>query len=72
MIGDTSLMRMVIGRLAKRHGWTYEETLDRFYGSRTCRGLSDRRTGMFTFAPIEIIEMFEEETHPPRNLGAGA
>jgi len=62
MVGDTSLMRMVIEDLAASHKWTYEESLDRFYFSKTCKHLSDRETGFFTFAPREIIELFEEET----------
>lgn len=61
MFDDTSLMRMVIEDLAKGRGWTYEETIDRFYNSEVCKGISDRETGMFTFAPWEIIELFEAE-----------
>ena len=61
MFNDTALVRMVIEDLAQSHGWSYEETLDRFYNSRVCKGLSDRNTGMFTFAPREIVEMFEQE-----------
>jgi len=64
MFNDTALLRMVIDDLAKRHNWTYEETFDRFYNSLVCKGLSDRHTGMFTFAPPEIIELFEQETLP--------
>ena len=61
MFNDTALIRMVIDDLAKSHNWTYEETLDRFYNSAVCKGLSDKKTGMFTFAPREIIELFEQE-----------
>jgi hypothetical protein len=52
---------MVIEDLAAKHNWTYEEALDRFYHSKVCRNISDAETGMFTFAPREIIELFEEE-----------
>jgi len=52
---------MVIADLAEMHLWTYEEAMERFFRSSTCKNLSDERTGMFTLAPIEIIEMFEEE-----------
>jgi len=61
MFDDTALMRLVIDELAKKHNWTYEETFERFYHSNTCKGISDRETGMFTFAPREIIALFEEE-----------
>ena len=62
MFDDTSLVRMVIEDLANNHKWTYEETLDKFYKSKTCRDLSDERTGLFTFAPKDIIQLFEEES----------
>ena len=62
MFDDTALVRLVIRDLAKKHDWTYEETLEKFYHSDTCRGISDAETGMFTFAPREIIELFEEES----------
>ena len=52
---------MVIVDLAEKHSWSYEESLERFYRSNTCRLLSDTSTGMFTFAPREIIYFFEEE-----------
>ena len=61
MFTDTSLVRMVIADLAKRNQWTFEEALERFYCSDTCKNLSDERTGMFTFAPKDIVEMLEEE-----------
>jgi len=61
MYDDTSLMRMVIEDLADAHRWTYEETIEKFYNSATCKHISDRRTGFFTFAPREIIELFAEE-----------
>ena len=60
-IGDTSLICHVIEGLAKNHNWTYEETLDKFYTSDVCKGIPDLETGMFTFAPREIMELFEEE-----------
>ena len=58
---DTALIRMVITDLAKKYNWDYEKTMDKFYNSNVCKGLSDEKTGMFTFAPREIIEIFEEE-----------
>ena len=61
MFDDTSLIRMVIEDFAKKNKWTYEETLDKFYYSNTCKGISDKETGMFTFSHREIVEMLEEE-----------
>jgi len=60
MFDDTSLVRMVINGLVKKHNWTYEEALYKFYNSDTCRVLSDKNTGVFTFAPREVIELFDE------------
>ncbi|MCL2366373.1 MAG: hypothetical protein FWC75_04915 [Oscillospiraceae bacterium] len=61
MLNDTSLVRMVIDALAERNSWSYEEAFEKFYNSKICKGLSDRRTGMFTFAPREIVELVEWE-----------
>ena len=61
MFNDTALVRMVIADLTEKYNWTYEETLELFYKSNTCRLLSDKGTGMFTFAPREIINFFEDE-----------
>jgi hypothetical protein len=61
MFGDTALIRLVIEGLVKSRKWSYEEALEKFYTSDTCRALSDERTGMFTFAPREIIELLNEE-----------
>jgi len=61
MFDDTSLVRMVVVEIAKLNNWTFEETLDKFYNSKTCKLLSNSRTGVFTFAPGEIVELFNEE-----------
>ena len=58
---DTALIRMVISDLSKKHNWNYEDVLEKFYSSNVCKGLSDEKTGMFTFSPREIIELFEQE-----------
>ncbi len=58
---DTSLIRMVIHELSKKHGWNYRFTLDQFYTSKVCAGLSDESTGMFTFSPHEIVSLFDAE-----------
>jgi carbamoylphosphate synthase small subunit len=61
MFDDTALIRLVIEDLAIAHNWSYETTLEKFYHSNTCKGISDVETGMFTYAPREIIELFENE-----------
>ena len=60
MFKDTALVRMSINLLKEKHDWTYEETLDKFYTSKVCEGLSNRETGIFTFAPKDIVTLFDE------------
>jgi len=52
---------MVIDMLVKRYSWTYDDALRNFYNSNVCKGLSDKQTGMFTFAPKEIIYLLDKE-----------
>ena len=59
--GDTSLVILVVQELAEKYKWTYEEAMEKFYHSTVCEYLSDKETGFYTFAPREIIELFEEE-----------
>jgi len=59
MRNDTSLIRMVIDLYARRHNLSYIDALDKFYKSNICVGLSDLSTGMFTFAPGEIVRLLE-------------
>ena len=61
MLNDTSLIRMIIDLLVQRNNWSYEDALRIFYNSKVCKGLSDESTGMFTFAPKELVYMLEEE-----------
>jgi len=61
MFDDTSLVRMVVEELVKKYQWTYEEAWDNFYRSETCKNLSNIKTGLFTFSPKEILEVFDEE-----------
>ena len=61
MLNDTSLIRMVIDLLVQRYDWSYEDAFNNFYNSNICKGLSDKNTGMFTFAPKEIVYLFNKE-----------
>jgi hypothetical protein len=60
---DTSLIRMVVHDLSQKYNWDYEFTLEKFYTSKVCKALSDEKTGVFTFAPREIVQLFEEEVN---------
>ena len=61
MFDDTALMRMVVEDLAEKKHWDYEKTLGEVYSSKVCKRISNKKTGVFTYAPWEIIEIFEEE-----------
>ena len=61
MLNDTSLIRMVVESLVERYNWSYDDALDKFYNSKVCEGISDKSTGMFTFALKEIVELFAKE-----------
>lgn len=58
---DTSLIRMAITELAKKNNWDYDYALDVFYNSKTCNALSNEKTGVFTFSPMEIVKLVEQE-----------
>ena len=61
MLNDTSLIRMVIDLLVQRYNLSYENALKVFYTSNVCKGLSDENTGMFTFAPKDIVYLLNRE-----------
>jgi hypothetical protein len=51
---------MVIEDLVQKYGIGYEEAMDKFYHSKVCALISDESTGVFTFAPREIVALFDE------------
>lgn len=54
---DTALVRMTIDEIAKRKNISLDEAFDMFYNSKVCKMLSDRETGLFTYAPQDLAEM---------------
>lgn len=54
---DTALVRMTIDEIAKRKEISLDEAFDMFYNSKVCEMLSDRETGLFTYAPQDLAEM---------------
>jgi len=61
MTDDTALMRLVIEEIAKRHGVSYEQAFEKFYTSDTCKALSNKATGFFTYSHREIVDMLDEK-----------
>ncbi|MCL2020261.1 MAG: hypothetical protein FWG70_10980 [Oscillospiraceae bacterium] len=58
---DVALVKMLVKRLSSKHGWNYDETLDRFYDTKVCELISDESTGAYAFAPVVLIDMLEDE-----------
>jgi antitoxin component of RelBE/YafQ-DinJ toxin-antitoxin module len=54
---DTALVRMTIDEIAERKNIPLEAAFDLFYNSKLCELLSDRETGLFTYAPQDLAEM---------------
>ena len=54
---DTSLVRMTINEIAKQKKVSLDVAFDLFYNSKVCEMLSDRETGLFTYAPQDLAEM---------------
>jgi antitoxin component of RelBE/YafQ-DinJ toxin-antitoxin module len=56
---DTALVRMIIDEIAKQKNIPLDEAFDLFYNSKICELLSDRETGLFTYAPQDLAEMVD-------------
>jgi hypothetical protein len=57
---DTSLVRMTIDNLADIENISLDDAFDMFYKSNVCKMLSDRETGLFTYAPYDLAMMICE------------
>jgi antitoxin component of RelBE/YafQ-DinJ toxin-antitoxin module len=60
---DTALVRMTIDEIAKQKNIPLEAAFDLFYNSKICELLSDRETGLFTYAPQDLAEMAVLPSH---------
>jgi antitoxin component of RelBE/YafQ-DinJ toxin-antitoxin module len=56
---DTALVRMTIDEIAKQKNIPLDAAFDLFYKSKICELLSDRETGLFTYAPQDLAEMVD-------------
>ncbi|MDR2581756.1 MAG: hypothetical protein LBC85_12305 [Fibromonadaceae bacterium] len=54
---DTALVRMTINEIAKQKNVSLDMAFDLFYNSKICEMLSDRETGLFTYAPQDLAKM---------------
>jgi hypothetical protein len=60
---DTALVRMTIDEIAKQKNISLDAAFDLFYNSKICELLSDRETGLFTYAPQDLAEMVDISSH---------
>ncbi|MDR1739424.1 MAG: hypothetical protein LBR45_01530 [Bacteroidales bacterium] len=51
---DVSLVRMIIDDIAEIKNISLNAAMDIFYLSDTCKLLSDRETGLFTYTPYSL------------------
>ena len=56
---NTALVRMTIDEIAKQKNVSLDVAFDLFYNSKLCEMLSDRETGLFTYAPQDLAKMLE-------------
>jgi hypothetical protein len=56
---DTALVRMTIDEIVKQKDISLDAAFDLFYNSKVCELLSDRETGLFTYAPQDLAEMVD-------------
>jgi antitoxin component of RelBE/YafQ-DinJ toxin-antitoxin module len=54
---DTALVRMTINEIAKQKNISLDMAFDLFYNSNLCEMLSDRETGLFTYAPQDLARL---------------
>jgi len=59
LMKDTALVRMTIDEIAKQKNIPLDAAFDLFYNSKLCELLSDRETGLFTYAPQDLAEMVD-------------
>ena len=57
---DTALVRMTINKLAKIKNIPLESAFEMFYESKLCKMLSDRETGLFTYAPYDLAALVDK------------
>jgi len=58
---DTALVCMTIDEIATRKNISLDDAFDLFYASKVCELLSDKETGLFTYAPQDLAQMIDDE-----------
>jgi len=58
---DTALVSMTIDEIALQKNISLDEAFDLFYNSKVCELLSDKDTGLFTYAPQDLAQMIDDK-----------
>jgi len=58
---DTALVSMTIDEIAAQKNISLDEAFDLFYNSKICELLSDKETGLFTYAPQDLARMIDDQ-----------
>jgi hypothetical protein len=59
---DTALVSMIIDEIAAQKNISLDAAFDLFYTSKLCELLSDRETGLFTYAPQDLAQMTDGQS----------
>jgi hypothetical protein len=60
MRGHTPLIRLLARDFVDRYQVGYEEALDSIYRSKIFKGILDERTTLATWAPQDLLELYEQ------------
>jgi len=58
---DTALVSMTIDEIAQQKNISLDDAFDLFYNSKLCELLSDKETGLFTYAPQDLAKMIDDK-----------
>jgi len=58
---DTALVSMTIDEIAAQKNISLDDAFDLFYNSKVCELLSDKETGLFTYAPQDLAKMINDK-----------
>jgi hypothetical protein len=66
MRGYTPLVRLLVNDFVQRYHVSYDEALDRIYRSETFKKLLDENTTLRTWAPQDILDLYERTELTPK------
>jgi predicted Zn-dependent protease len=64
MRGYTPLMRLLVSDFVARYHVSYDDALDAIYRSETFKNLIDKNTTLATWAPQDLLDLYERTEMP--------